>query len=172
MRLRLLTLGLAAVATPALADQLVINKSVVIVSDPLGSVAPKSLPGAIADYTINLSNPATNTGLPVRNMVFEDQIPANVMLRVSDLGTGGSGPIVFTDGVAVLGVGNSGLTYTFGGLANTSDSLEFSNGVSWGYVPVPDSDGFDANVRAIRVKPITTFKTSGSFALRFRVKIR
>jgi len=72
----------------------------------------------------------------------------------------------------VLGVGDSGLTYSFSSLASATDGIEFSDGTSWTYTPVPDASGYDANVRAIRIKPLTTFKAGGSFTVRFRVKLR
>lgn len=169
---RFLACVAALTATPALADQITVAKSAAVVSDPLGNLFPRSLPGSVVDYTITLTNPIGNAGKPVRNMIFEDAIPANTILRVSDLGGASSGPVVFTNGAIVLGIGDSGLTYTFGGLGDQTDGIDFYNGTTWTYTPVPDANGYDANVRAIRIKPITTFKTSGSFTLRFRVKVR
>lgn len=171
MRIPLLTLAVA-LATPALADPIAVAKTATVVSAPVATAVPRSIPGAEIDYTITLSNPGANFGQPVRNMVFEDTLPANVVLRVRDLGTSGSGPVLFTNGAIIAGIGDSGLTYTFGGLGDAADSIEFWNGTTWSYTPVPDADGYDANVRAIRVRPTTTFKTGGSFSLRFRVKLR
>ncbi|MEC3951347.1 hypothetical protein [Sphingobium sp. HWE2-09] len=163
---------LAGLSTPALADPIIATKSVGMVSDPMGNAIPRAIPGAVVDYTATLANPIANLGKTVRGIVFEDQLPANVILRVSDLGASGSGPVVFTNGAIVLGVGDSGLTYSFSSLASTADGIEFSDGTSWTYTPVPDASGYDANVRAIRVKPLTTFKAGGSFTVRFRVKLR
>ncbi|WP_416463116.1 hypothetical protein [Sphingomonas sp. VDB2] len=163
---------LAALSTPALADPITATKSVSVVSDPMGNLIPRAIPGAVVDYSATLANPLANLGKTVRGVSFEDQLPANVILRVSDLGTSGSGPVVFTNGAIVLGVGDSGLTYTFSGLGSTTDGIEFSNGANWAYTPIPDADGYDSNVRAIRIKPITTFKAGGSFTVRFRVKLR
>ena len=163
---------LAMLPTAALADPITATKSVAMVSDPMGNLIPRAIPGAVLDYTATLANPLANAGKTVRGIAFEDQLPANVILRVSDLGVGGSGPVIFTNGAIVLGVGDSCLTYTFTNLASASDGIEFSNGTSWTYIPVPDADGYDANVRAIRVKPVTNFKAGGSFTVRFRVKLR
>lgn len=163
---------LAGLSTPALADPISATKSVSIVSDPMGNLIPRAIPGAVVDYSATLANPLTNFGKTVRGIAFEEPLPANIILRVSDLGASGSGPVVFTNGAIVLGVGDSGLTYTFSGLGSTTDGIEFSNGASWAYIPVPDADGYDANVRAIRIRPVTTFKTGGSFTVRFRVKLR
>lgn len=168
---RLLLIALL-VSAPALADPISVTKTVSAVSDPLGNLLPRGVPGAVVDYKVSFANPATNTGQPVRNMVFEEQLPANVKLRVSDLGGAGSGPVIFTDGDVILGLGASGLTYTFSGLGSTADGIDFYDGSSWSYTPVPDADGYDVRVRAIRIKPVTTFKTSGSFTLRYRAQIQ
>jgi hypothetical protein len=165
-------LTLLALSTPALADPITATKSVGIVSDPMGNAIPRAIPGAVVDYTATLANPIANLGKTVRGIAFEDQLPANVILRVSDLGASGGGPVVFTNGAIVLGVGDSGLTYSFSSLASATDGIEFSDGTSWTYTPVPDASGYDANVRAIRIKPLTTFKAGGSFTVRFRVKLR
>ncbi|NML08592.1 hypothetical protein HHL08_00270 [Sphingobium sp. AR-3-1] len=163
---------LAGLSTPALADPISATKSVSIVSDPMGNLIPRAIPGAVVDYSATLANPLTNFGKTVRGIAFEEPLPANVILRVSDLGASGSGPVLFTNGAIILGVGDSGLAYSFTSLDSTTDGIEFSNGASWAYIPVPDADGYDANVRAIRIKPVTTFKTGGSFTVRFRVKLR
>ncbi|WP_311268965.1 hypothetical protein [Sphingobium sp. WCS2017Hpa-17] len=174
MRTRALLLSalLVMLPTAALADPITATKSVAMVSDPMGNLIPRAIPGAVLDYTATLANPLANAGKTVRGIAFEDQLPANVILRVSDLGASGSGPVIFTNGAIVLGIGDSGLTYSFGGLSSTSDGIEFFNGTSWTYIPVPDADGYDANVRAIRIKPVTNFKAGGSFTVRFRVKLR
>lgn len=172
MRALLLFLALALLPTAALADPITASKSVSIVSDPMGNAIPRAIPGAIVDYSATLANPIANLGKTVRGIAYEEPIPANVILRVSDLGAAGSGPLLFTNGAIVLGVGDSGLTYSFSGLGSATDSIEFSNGTSWSYTPVPDAAGFDATVRAIRIKPTTTFKAGGSFTIRFRVKLR
>jgi len=169
---RFALLLLAGLSTPALADPISATKSVTIISDPMGNLIPRAIPGAVVDYSATLANPIANLGKTVRGIAFEDQLPANVILRVADVGASGSGPVAFTNGAIVLGIGDSGLTYSFAGLGSTTDGIEFSNGTSWAYTPVPDANGYDANVRAIRIKPITTFKAGGSFTVRFRVKLR
>lgn len=158
---------------PAAANALAVTKTATVVSDPLANAAPKSLPGAVVDYRVLFTNPLGNVTQPVRAIVIADTLPTNVVLRVSDIATAGKGPIEFADGNLLgLGLLGSGLSCPFVSLASTTDCVEFSNGTSWSYVPVPDADGYDANVRAIRVSPVTTFTTGGSFQLRYRVKIR
>lgn len=168
---RFLLLTVAMIPMPALADPIGVTKTAQVVAAPVETTVLRSIPGAEVDYTITLSNPLGNLGKIVRVNAFEDPLPVGTMLRVRDLGAAGSGPVAFVDG-ALLGLGDSGLIYSFGGLASTVDSLDFWNGSTWGYTPVPDADGYDPAVRAIRVKPSGIFKTSGSFTLRFRVKIR
>jgi uncharacterized repeat protein (TIGR01451 family) len=157
----------------ARADDLSVTKTATVVSDSLNALNPRSLPGAVVDYKIIFTNPVGNLFKPVRNIVVSDMLPANVVMRVADLSGAGAGPVEFNDG-SLLGLGllGSGLTYTFTSLGSGSDQLEFYDGSSWTYTPIPDANGYDAAVRGIRVKPTTTFATSGSFQIRFRVKIR
>jgi hypothetical protein len=171
MRWRYLVLAAIACAAPAAADNLTITKTATVVSDTLNNVIPRSMPGSVVDYRVTFTNPLANLAQPVRNLQMDDTLPANVILRVTDIATAGKGPVEFVDG-GLLGLGSSGLTCTFVSLASSSDCIDFYDGTSWTYTPVPDANGYDANVRAIRVRPITTFATSGSFQLRYRVKIR
>ncbi|WP_375396916.1 hypothetical protein [uncultured Sphingomonas sp.] len=176
MKRAILICAIAAMLQPraAVAADLVVTKTVAVISDPVGSAAPKSLPGAVADYKVLFTNPLANAAQPVRAIVVVDVLPANVILRVTDLAGPGMGPVEFVDGNLLgLGLGSSGLTCGFTSLSSITDCIEFStDGTTWSYVPVPDADGYDANVRAIRVKPVTTFSTTGSFQLRYRVKIK
>ena len=121
----------------------------------------------------------TNTGLgtPDNNsLLVSDPIPANTELFVNDLGGVGSGPVVLIDGTSPI---NSGLTYTFTSLGNTTDDIEFSNdnGSTWTYTPVPDVDGYDANVTNIRINPKGEMRASDgsnhpTFTLRFSVRVQ
>lgn len=164
---------LALTPVTATADALNATKSATVVSDPVDTIAPKAIPGAIVDYRVLFTNPLGNTLSPVRITQIDDVLPTRVILRVTDLSGTGKGPVEFVEG-SLLGTGllASGLTCTFTSLASTSDCFDFFDGSSWTYQPVPDADGFDANVRAIRVKPTSTFTTGGAFQIRYRVKIR
>jgi hypothetical protein len=174
MRKALLALSLMLLATPAMADSLTITKTATVISDPLGyTLTPRSLPGAVVDYKVLYQNPVGNAFKPVRNIVTDDFLPANVILRVSDIGVAGKGPVEFLDGTPLgSGLFPSGLAYAFTSLASTSDGIDFYNGTSWGYIPQPDAAGYDANVRAIRITTTSTFATGTQFQLRYRVKIR
>jgi hypothetical protein len=162
---------LTLIASPAMASEITVTKTAQVISDPVNSAAPKSLPDAVVEYKLLARNPVGNAGLPVRNMVITDILPAGVALRVVDVGLTGKGPIEFIDG-GVAGIGSSNLTYSYVALGNGGDGLEFWDGTRWDYTPVADSAGYDTNVRGIRVTLGPTFSTSGSFTLRYRVKIR
>lgn len=145
-----------------------------LVSDPTnGTVNPKAIPGAILLYSLNVSN--GSSGYPDSNSVVVVQsVPAQSSLYVGDLGSAGSGPVAF-----VQGSPSSGLTYSYSGLASTTDNLAFSNngGASFGYTPVPDPAGFDAAVTHIRVTPTGLFAgASGSgspgFTISYRIKVK
>jgi hypothetical protein len=148
----------------------VMTKSSVPVSDPVnGTTNPKYIPGASLDYTIVASNP----GSPVSadTVVIVDPLPPNLRLYVGDLsGSAGTGPVVFTNGAP-----SSTLTYSYAGLANLTDDIDFSNngGTSWTYVPVPSGvDGTDAAVNAIRIRPKGTMVFGGNFQVRFRMFVQ
>jgi uncharacterized repeat protein (TIGR01451 family) len=141
-----------------------------VVSDPVnGATNPKAIPGAIVEYQIILTNPAT-TPIDANTVVVTDPMPQFVDLRVADLAGGGSGPVVFSNGSP-----SSGLSYTFTSLASTTDDVEFSNthGATWTYTPAPDANGFDAAVTDIRISPKGAFSANnGQFTVRFRVRVK
>ncbi|SOB79460.1 hypothetical protein SAMN06297144_0561 [Sphingomonas guangdongensis] len=161
-------------ATPAAADPLTVTKSVTVISDPLGSVVPRSLPGAVVEYKSRATNPAANVLVPVKDLLLVENLPVNVELRVADLATAGKGPVEFADG-SLLGTGllPSGLSYNYSTAAPTTDGLEFStNGTNWTYQPVANAAGYDPAVRAIRIKLTGNFTAATSFQLRYRARIR
>jgi uncharacterized repeat protein (TIGR01451 family) len=151
-------------------------KSALTTSDPVnGASSSYNIPGATVLYSLQ----STNTGLGVPDtdsVVITDPVPPNTELFVNDLGGAGSGPVLLIDGSAPV---NSGLTYTFTSLASTTDDLEFSsdNGATWTYTPVPDTNGYDANVTNIRVNPKGVMRASDgtnnpTFTLRFQVRVQ
>ena len=152
-----------------LTTPLTIVKLSSVVSDPVNaSTNPKAIPGAIVEYQVILTNPAT-TPIDDDTVVVTDPVPANTELRVADLGGANSGPVAFLDGAPA-----SGLVYTYGGLSNTGDDVEFSddNGVTWDYVPDDSGDGYDPAVTDIRINPQGVFAgNNAQFTLRFRVRV-
>lgn len=153
---------------------IVLQKNVVTVYDPINNTTfPKAIPGAWVEYTITTTN---NGPGDVDNdtLVITDPIAADAALFVGDLGAAGSGPVEFTDGA---GPASSGLTYTYGGLADLTDDVDFSvDGIDYSFVPTPDADGFDAAVRYIRINPGGVFLGGGgtptTFDLRMRVRVQ
>lgn len=163
-------IGSVAVASP----DIVLLKTVSTQSDPVnGTSNPKAIPGAHMRYTLVATNQGGGT-TDSDSVVVTDRVPANTEFFVGDLGSPGSGPVLFFDGATA-----SGLTYSFGGLADTGDDISFSNngGASFDYTPVPDGMGFDADVTHIRITPKGAFNAASggsvpSFRLRLRVKVR
>ena len=84
----------------------------------------------------------------------------------------GGAPFVFIDGTPT-----STLGFTFGGLADAGDDVQFSNngGVSFAYTPAPNANGVDSAVTHLRFNPQGPFSgtTTGnpSFQVRFRVRV-
>lgn len=140
-----------------------------VVSDTFnGTANPKAIPGAVVEYQVIVTNPAT-TPIDAGTMVVTDPVPANVDLRVADIGGVGTGPVSFSNGTP-----SSGLTYSFDGLSILVDDVDFSddNGANWDYVPVPDANGVDSSVTDIRINPKGAFAgNNAQFTLRFRVVV-
>jgi hypothetical protein len=149
---------------------LTIVKLSTVYSDPVnGTTNPKAIPGAVVEYQVIVSNPAANP-VDTDSVFVRDPLPPQVVLRVSDIGAAGSGPVSFANGSPP-----SGMTYTFGALGNLTDDLQFSNdsGATWNYVPTPDAGGYDAAVTGVRVNPKGAFSgNGGQFTLRFRIMIK
>jgi uncharacterized repeat protein (TIGR01451 family) len=148
-------------------------KTAVTTSDPVnGATNPYNIPGATILYSIQVTN--TGLGTADANSVFiNDAIPANTQLFVGDLGAG-SGPVAFIQGATSSGLAQP----SFLGLGSLLDDIDFSNdnGATWTYIPVPDANGYDANVTNLRVNPQGVFAASDgvnnpSFTLRFQVVV-
>lgn len=149
---------------------LTIVKLAVVKSDPFnGTTNPKAIPGAVVEYQMVLTNPASNE-IDSGTVAVTDPLPGQTSLRVANIAGVGSGPVAFTDGVP-----SSGLTYSFSGLASTTDDVDFSSddGATWTYVPTPDANGVDPAVTDIRIRPKGAFAPDNAqFTLRFRVVIQ
>jgi len=154
---------------------ILLQKNVLTVFDPINNTTnPKAIPGSWVDYTITTSNSGAGNA-DDGTLIVTDPLPANVALFVGDLNGAGSGPIEFADG---SGAASSGLSLTFGGLADLGDDIEFSiDGVNYNYQPIADADGFDSAVRYIRINPKGIFlgtmtATPTTFNLRIRVRVQ
>jgi len=147
-----------------------ISKNSAVLSDPINATSPKAIPGAIVEYTINVSN-AGYGYINTDSIILKDPIAAGTTFF---FGTPVD-PITFTDGTTA-----SGLTFTFTGLTSTTDDIDFSNDGGATFVtPTTDASGFDTTVppiNFIRINPKGEFKggdtvNNPSMEIRFRVKI-
>ena len=153
---------------------ILLQKNVLTVYDPINNTTnPKAIPGSWVEYTITTSNSGAGE-VDDGTLMVTDPLPANAALFVGDLDGAGS-PVDFDDG---SGAASSGLSLSFGGLADLGDDVEFStDGINYNYEPIPDADGFDVAVRYIRINPAGTFlgtltATPTTFDLRMRVRIQ
>ncbi|MDH5633375.1 MAG: DUF11 domain-containing protein [Gammaproteobacteria bacterium] len=150
------------------APSLVVMKSVTTVTDPVNlSVNPKSIPGAVKLYQVDVTNTGTGAS-DADSLVVADAIPVNTEMYVASLG---AGPVVFIDS-------GSTLAYTYTSLSSTTDSIDFSSngGATWTYTPVADADGYDANVTNFRIRPTGSLPaavgSTPAFSLRFQVRLK
>lgn len=131
-----------------------------------------ALPDGIFEYVIEINN-SGNSRPNFDSVVTLDSLPAEVKLVIDDIGAAGSGPIEFIDGSIA-----SDLVYSFGGLGDNTDSLEFSiDGSDFSYTPSDSGDGTDPNVTHIRVSLSGAMAPANgslpsSLTLRFKTKIR
>ena len=146
---------------------LVVAKSSQVISDPLNNTTnPKRIPGSVTEYSITI----TNTGpgfVDASTLVVTDPVPANTDLYVS---TASGNPIAFINGAIA-----SGLAFNYA--LNVTYSNQAGGGPPFNYIPVPDANGFDSNVRGFRVAPTgmmngATVLGNPSFTVRFRVRVR
>ena len=150
-----------------------LTKSVISVRDPItGTNNPKSIPGAVMEYTIT----ATNTGpLPVdaNTVRISEQLPADVLLVFG----APPNPIIFTQGAV-----SSGLNYSFVSLSDPADDIAFSNDGGATFVtpvvdPITGIDLTSPPINYLQIRPTGQFAAPGggadpSFSITLRVQIR
>ena len=156
-----LGLGTFTVAIPQ--PSITMVKSSSVLSDPTASATPKRIPLAVVRYDITLTNSGPGT-VDANTLVITDALPAGTTMFVS---TTPVNPVVFVNGTTA-----SGLTFVYAG--NVAYSSVGASG-PWTYTPVPDVNGYDANVKAVRVSPGGIMSAAGtgnpSFTIQFRVRI-
>ncbi len=167
---------LLAGPAPALADtggsgNIAIALSSHIVESPVGyGGSLRVVPGSVVDFSLSVTGP-TEGGSVATSFAIVDAVPEHLALFVGDLTRNGAGPAMFNDH-------DSGLEFSFGGLADPADSIEFSRdgGKTFDYVPVADMDGFDHNVTHIKLRPggalLPTDGKHARFSLRYRMKVK
>lgn len=147
-----------ATATLTVSPGLTIDKISRPLDDPLnGTANPKHIPGGRVLYRVTIANPSTSSVSP-SDIFAIDRTPGQLNLGVVDIGSSGSGPVSFV-------AGTSGLTYSWGGAASTTDSVDFSNdnAATWTYTPTANASGVDPAVTHIRVRPGGTLAPGASF---------
>jgi hypothetical protein len=135
------------------------------ISDSISAANPKSLPGAVIEYTLAATSPASYS-VTNDSILLTDATPANMALIVTNIGGAGSGPAAFV-------AGSTGLTYSFISLASVTDDIEFSNnnGGSWTYTPVANGNGTDPLVTTVRLRPKGTMAASSTLAFKLRYRV-
>ena len=132
-----------------------------------GTTNPLALTDSVIEYAIGVTNPNT-LAMDANTVEIIDPTPSLLRMCAVDVGGVGSGPVSFTNGAP-----SSNLTFTYGGLASLTDSVDFSNngGATWTYVPQPAGDGCDSAITTFRVRPTGSLAASGQFTLRARYRI-
>jgi len=127
-------------------------------SDPInGTAGPRAIPAAVMLNTTEIRNSGAGS-VDAGTLVLTEVVDPDTALRVLDFDGSTSGPVRFVDGAS-----SSGLTYSFGSLADPSDDLSFSDdgGATFTYVPTPDGSGVDPAVTHIRIEANGTFAGNG-----------
>jgi uncharacterized repeat protein (TIGR01451 family) len=138
---------------------LTVVKLSTVISDPVnGTVNPKAIPGAVVEYQIIVTNPATNP-VDADTVFLTDAVSDQLEFWAGDIG--GPGPVRFVDGVPASGLSFSAADVAF------SDN----GGSTWTYVPSGSTT--DPAVDAIRVNPKGVFNANNAqFTVRFRARIK
>ncbi len=145
-----------------------VTKSVATVRDPVNAlVMPKGIPGAWLEYTVTVTNLGT-TVVDANTVVVVDSLPTTVSMCVVAACAGGATAVRYDASTSPV---PPGLTFTYA--TNVTYSTD---GVTFGYSPVPDANGFDAAVRAVRIAPTGSMAAptgagNPQFKLRFVVKV-
>jgi uncharacterized repeat protein (TIGR01451 family) len=151
----------------ALLPSLTVAKTVLTLSDPVNNTTnPKAIPGAVMLYTITVTNSGPGS-VDNGTTVITDPLPLNTSMYVS---TASGDPVAFTCSATP----SCGLTYTYATAVTYSNQA--GGGAPYNYTPVPDANGYDANVTGLRINPAATFNgTSGppnpNFTLTYKIKI-
>lgn len=139
-------------------------------SDPLGGANPKSIPGAVIEFSIAVHNQGPGSA-DADSIVVVDNLPPQARLLFDPLT---QNPIVMIDGASA-----SGVTYSFVSLSSVADDIEFSNdGGTTTVTPSFNlSTGLDTTVPRVnhlRINPKGTLvetSTGPSFTLRLLMQL-
>lgn len=154
----------SSVTLPVRRPALAFTKLSEVLSDPVnGTSLPKRIPGSLIRYTLGIANTGT---LPVDagSLAIADVLPPDLELYV------GAGAVEFVDGTPA-----SGLGFTGPGIVTYSNRP--GGAAPFDYTPVPDAQGFDPAVTALRLAPTGTLGAASvagnpGFSARFRARVR
>jgi uncharacterized repeat protein (TIGR01451 family) len=144
-----------------------VTKTVDVLSDPVnGAVNPRQIPGSLQLYRVTVANTGPGS-VDSSTLVIADIVPAGTELFVA---TTGGDPVALIDGATP-----SNLAFSY------ASDVTFSNRLGgappYDYVPLPNADGVDPNVTALRIAPTGAMPgASGanepSFSVEFRARVR
>ncbi len=148
-----------------------ISKNTAVLSDPVNTSKPKSIPGSIIEYTVNIKNSGFGY-VDANSIVITDPVPAGTTFYFGNP----LKPVTFIDGATPSGI--SGINIS--SLASTTDDIDFSNDGGTTFItPQVDSNGFDITappINFIRINPKGIFNGSDginqpSMNIKFRVRV-
>jgi hypothetical protein len=146
-----------------------VTKSATTVRDPVNAATlPKGIPGAWLEFAVVVSNLGPGAA-DANSVVIVDALPTTVALCVTAACSGGATPVRFDASASPV---PPGLTFSYA--ANVAFSTD---GTTFGYTPVPDANGFDAAITAVRIAPGGTMAAptaagNPQFTLRYRVLLK
>ncbi len=146
-----------------------VTKTVATLRDPVNAAAsPKAIPGAWLEYTVVVTNQGSGV-VDANTVVIVDALPTSVSMCVTPACTGGGAPVRFDEAMSPVPT-----QLTFNYATNVAYSTD---GTTFGYTPVPDANGFDAAIRAVRVAPsgamaAPTAAGNPTFRLRYDVLLK
>jgi trimeric autotransporter adhesin len=158
-----LGVGSFSIVMPALS----VHKISAVLSDPVnGATSPKRIPGSVLRYTITVTN-AGEGSIDASTLAIADPLPGDVELCVA-VACGGA--LTFIDGSPP-----SALSFTYANDATYSSAV--GGGAPYTHVPSPTAEGYDPNIRGIRIVPtgaMASATSSGatSFSIRFNVRVK
>ena len=161
-------LGIATFTVTAPLPVIGVEKQSMVISDPFsGTVNPKRVPGALVRYAITVRNSGPGPA-DAGTLLLTDVIPPDTELCVA---ASCASPVVeFVNGTPASGL-------AFNPAVDVGYSANAGGVAPFNYVPAPDANGFDGNVKGLRVAPTGTFAAASgsgnpSFVIRFTVRIR
>ena len=155
--------GVFSIAVPTLSVQ----KTSEVVSDPVNATTnPKRIPGSVLRYSIVVTNTGAGA-IDAGSLVITDPLPIDVELCVAPAC---GGRLSFTNGATP-----SGLTFTYASHVTYSSAV--GGGPPYTYGPSATPQGYDSNIRGIRIAPSgamngATSAGSPSFTIQFYVRVR